>query len=251
MGLLLGFIIILLMTGIFFLVKGKQNNMKNLVILGFGFIAIPIGFIGRFLFNLTQVFQEYFVFLGFVSLVIFTNMTFYKNRMKKPNLILLIVIILGIIQIVLFHMFYEIEINRGFEYYLRVSLDLPYNLLVFNWLAFSCYSAYRRLEDQDIEPWIKARYKLVAIFSFILGFISVPEFFQPKNVMWGNPNNLISLIIFGITAVLAIIYAIGFALSWFMPKWLRSYFNKGYKRELEREYTEDELMSLIKNQLNE
>jgi hypothetical protein len=238
------------MTGIFFLVKGKQNNMKNLMVLGIGFIAIPVGFVGRFVFNLTPIFQEYFVFIGFVSLVIFTNLTFYKNRMKKANLILVIVIILGIVQLILFHMFYEIEINRDFEYYLRVSLDLPYNLLVFNWLAYSCYSAYKRLIDQDIEPWIKFRYKLIAIFSFILSFINVPEFFQPENVRWGTPSDPISLIIFGITAIMAIIYAIGFSLSWFMPKWLRNYYNKGYKRELEKEYTEDELMSLIKNQIN-
>lgn len=238
------------MTGIFFLVKGKQNKMKNLMVLGIGFIALPIGFIGRFIFNFNSIFQEYFVFIGFISLVIFTNMTFYKNRMKKAILVVVTVIILGIIQIVLFHMFYEIEIKRNFQYFLRVSLDLPYVLLVFNWLAYSCYRAYNRLKDQDIEPWIKARYKLIAFSSLILSLHSIPEFFQPKDIRWGNPSDPISLIIFGITAVIGITYAIGFAISWFMPKWLKKYFNKGYERSIEKEYSEDELMDLIKNQLN-
>ena len=224
--------------------------MKNLMILGIGFIAVPIGFIGNFIFKLTPIFQEYFVFIGFVSAVLFTNMTFYKNHMKKANLILVIAIILGIIQIILFLMFNEIEIKRNFQYFLRVSLDLPYVFVVFNWLGFSCYSAYLRLKDQDIEPWIKVRYKLIAISSIIFSLHSIPEFFQPRDIRWGNPNDPISLIIFGITAVMAITYAIGFALSWFMPKWLKRYFNKGYERSIEKEYSEEELMNLIKSQLN-
>jgi hypothetical protein len=177
-------------------------------------------------------------------------MTFYKNRMKKANIVLIIVIILGIIQIILFHLNYEIEIERNFQYFLRVSLDLPYILLVFNWLGYSCYIAFIRLRDQDIEPWIKVRYKLIAISSFILSLHSIPEFFQPKNIRWGNPNDPISLIIFGITAVIGITYAILFSISWFMPESLKMYFNKGFQREIDKEYTEEELMNLIKNELN-
>jgi hypothetical protein len=240
----------LFLTGIFFLVKAKQNKMKNLAILGISFISIPIGFIGHFIFKLTSIFQEYFVFLGFSLFVLFTNLTFYKNQMKKANLVLILVIILGITQILFFHMFYAIEIKRNLQYYLRVSLDLPYTLLVFNWLAYSCYSTYIRIKKQNIEPWIKTRYKLLAISSFIMSFHNIPEFFQPKDIRWGNPNDPISLAIFGITAIMAIVYVTIFAISWFMPKRLKNYLNKGYKLEREKEYTEDELIELIKNQLS-
>ena len=49
-----------------------------MAVLGIGVIAIPIGFIGNFAFNWGSLFQEYFVFIGFISAVIFTNITFYK-----------------------------------------------------------------------------------------------------------------------------------------------------------------------------
>ncbi|TFG15661.1 MAG: hypothetical protein EU535_01675 [Promethearchaeota archaeon] len=241
----------LTLTGIFFLINAIKKKMKNMAILGIGLIAIPIGFIGNFVFRFGPIFQEYFVFIGFVCGVIFINMTFYKRQMKRANLILLIVIILGITQIILFHLVYPIEINRGYEYYLRVSLDLPYVLLVYNWFAFSFYSAYKRLKDQDIEPWIKVRYKMLAISSFLMSFHSIPEFFQPKNIRWGNPNDPISLVIFGILAVMAICYGFMFSLSWFMPKKLKRYFNKGYQREIDKEYTEEELMNMIKKQLTQ
>ena len=58
------------------------------------------------------------------------------------------------------------------------------------------------------------------------------------------------LIIFGILAIMAIIYGVSFSLMWFMPKWLRKFLNRTYKREPDKEYTEEELMKLIKNQLN-
>jgi hypothetical protein len=249
--LLFGFIIILILTGFFFLANAIKKKMKNMAVLGFGVIAIPIGFIGNFLFNLGHIFQEYFVFIGFVSAVVFTNMTFYKGRMKKANVILIIVIILGITQIVLFHMFPETQLKRNFYFYLRNFLDLPYVLLVFNWFSYSFYSAYKRLEDKDIEPWVKARYKMLAISSLFMSFHTIPEFFQPENVFWGGPSHPISLLIFGILAVMAIIYGIIYSISWFMPKWLKGYFNRNYHREIDREYTEEELMNLIKNELNQ
>ena len=42
--LLILFIVSLLVVGIFFLIKGNQNKMKNLIVLGVGFIAMVIGY---------------------------------------------------------------------------------------------------------------------------------------------------------------------------------------------------------------
>jgi hypothetical protein len=224
--------------------------MLNMAVLGIGVIAIPIGFIGNFLFNLGSLFQEYFVFIGFVSAVIFTNMTFYKGWRKKALIVLIFVIILGIIQIILYTVIKDILITRDIYYYLRVSLDLPYTLLVYNWFAYSFYSAYNRLKNQNIEPWIKLRYKMLAFASLFMSFHSIPEFFLPEDVLWGDPNNLASLVIFGTLAIMAIIYGIIFSWMWFMPKWFRNYLNRTHKREPDKEYTEEELMNLIKDQLD-
>jgi len=222
--------------------------MKNLFVVAVGFIALPIGFIGNFLFNLGFLFQEFFVFIGFVSTIVFTNMTFYKNRKILTNLIFLIVLILGVIQLI----FHAISVFTLYNfYYERVIFDVPYTLLVFNWLSWSSYLAFKSLKNRNIEPWIKTRYKKVAIFSFILSFHNIPEFFQPVGTTWGDPTNVISLIIFGITAVLTVVFALGFAFAWLMPNWYKKHLNKGYQLPEDINLSEEELISLIKKQISE
>ncbi len=244
--LLMLFIVSLLVVGIFFLIKGNQNKMKNLIVIGIGFIAMVIGFIGSFVFNLGFAFQEVFVFIGFVSTVIFTNMTFYKGRKSKAKVVLIVTVVLGIIQLILMTLHIYFSINT---YYFRVTLDVPYTFLVFNWMAWSSYSAYQKIKNNNIQPWIKVRYKLVAFVSFILSFNNIPEYFQPKGTTWGDPDNIISLAVFGTTAIISVIFAFGFSLAWMMPNWLKKFFNRNYQLLDEKEYTEEELMNLIREQL--
>lgn len=243
------FIGTMLIVSVFFFIKAKERKMKNLFIAGFAFIALPIGFIGDFAFNLGAIFLEVFIFICFVLAVVFTNMTFYKGREKEANIVLIITIILGIIQLILIIININIEINRPFEYYLRVSLDFLYIFLVFNWLGFSSYIAFKRFRDQEIEPWIKARYKMITVFSFIMSFHGIPVFFQPKGVRWGDPSNVISLLIFGITSILTFIFSVGFLLAWLMPNWLKDKLNKDYEPKEDRIFSEEELMRIIKKQL--
>lgn len=234
-------------VGFFFLLRGIQKKMKNLIVIAIGFIALPTGFIGTFLFNLEYLFQEIFVFIGFTLTVIFTNMTFHRNRRLYPNLILVFAIILGLIQL----LFHSIETFTTLNfYYERVALDVPYTLLIFNWLSWSSYSAYKSLKKQDIAPWIKIRYKRVGIFSFILSFHNIPEFFQPVGTVWGDYTNIISLIVFGMTAILAAIFSLGFAFAWIMPNWLKKRYNKGYHPPKDIELSEEDLINLIKKQLS-
>jgi hypothetical protein len=221
--------------------------MTNLLIIAIGFIGLSVGFIGNISLNLGGFFLEIFVFIAFNLTIIFTNMTFHRNRKYLANFILSFGIILGLIQLIL-HGFADF-LAVSF-YYQRVSLDIPYTLLVFNWLSFSSYYAYRLLKNRDIEPWIKVRYKKVAIFSFILSFHNIPEFFQPSGTTWGDYNNLISLLVFGITAILGVVFSLGFACAWIMPNWLKKVFNRNYQSPKDIELTEDDLINLIKKQLS-
>lgn len=242
------FIIIILGVGFFLLVRGIQKKMTNIILAGIAFIGLPLGFIGNVVFNLGPFFQEIFVLIAFIFTVLFTNLTFYKKKKLYPNIVLIIVILLGSIQIVLHFLYSYSGLNL---YYLRVVLDLPYTLLTFNWLAWAAFQSYRRLREYNIAPWIKLRYKLIAIFSFIISFNNVPEFFQPKGVNWGNPNNIISLAIFGTTAILVIAFSIGFFIAWVMPNWIKKKINKNYQPSEDKEYTEEELMQLIKTQMDD
>jgi hypothetical protein len=224
--------------------------MTNIIIIGFGFAILSIGFISNLVFNLGQLFQEFTIFISFILVVIFTNLTFHKNRGFKPNIILFSVIILGFVQIGFF-LYSILGTWTLFLYYLRVWLDLPYTLLTFNWLAFSSYSSYRVLKSQKVKPWIKMRYKMVAIFSFIFSFSNIPEFFQPPGTTWAESDNVISLLVFGITATLVIVFSLGFALAWLMPTSFKNFLDRNYEVDKEIEYQEKELIELIKKQLSQ
>ncbi|MHA1106365.1 MAG: hypothetical protein ACTSPN_11720 [Promethearchaeota archaeon] len=245
---LIVFIGVLIIVGIFLLLKGIQNKLNNLIIVGLGFISLCLGFIGNFAFKLNVGFQEIFVFICFTFTTVFTNLTFYKNQKKIGIISLLSVICLGIIQLILIYASLQ---GVPDLYYLRASLDVPYTMIVFDWMAWASYSSYKNLKNEDIQPWIKIRYKLIAIFSFIISFNNIPEFFQPKGTIWGDPSNPISLAVFGATAILAVTFSIGFGLAWLMPSWFKNRLNKGYKNISEKELTEQELMDLIENQLKE
>jgi hypothetical protein len=204
---------------------------------------LPIGFIGNFLFNLGYFYQEIFVFLGFILVVIFTNKTFHRHQKFLSNFIFILVLVLGLIQL-LIH-----AIDLYTLYYLKVSLDVPYTFLVFDWLSWSSYSAYKSLKNQDIQPWIKLRYKMIAIFSFIISLHIIPEFFQPSEINWGDPSSLTSLLVFGTTAVLAVVSSLGFAFAWIMPNWIKKLINKNYKTLEDEELTEEELINMLRKQM--
>jgi hypothetical protein len=226
------------------MVKGIKNKNKSLILASLGFLSISIGFIGSFLLNLGSLYLEICVLIGYVLTVLFTNTSFYKDTKSKAKLVLLCVIILGLIQIP----FFILNINQ--LYYIRVALDVPYTLLVFNWLAFSSYSVYKRIKIEKIQPWIIIRYKLIFIFSFILSLNNIPEFFQPSGTIWGDPTNIVSLMVFGAMATIVIIFSIGFSLAWFMPISLKKYFNRNYAPVDEESLSEEELTIILKNQLS-
>ena len=235
--------------GIFLLVKGVKNKMINIVLVGIAFISLPIGFVGNFVFQLGSIFQESFIVACFILTVIFTNMTFYKNKGQFSKIVLCIVIILAAIQL----WFFFISVFGDWTlylYYIRVSLDFPYTFIVFNWLSYSAYSAYKLIKSQRIDPWIKVRYKMLTIFSFIFSFHSIPEFFQPPGTAWGDPNNIVSLAVFGGTAILVVVFSIGFSIAWIMPKWLKKRINRDYQGIEDREFQEKELLDKIKKELS-
>jgi hypothetical protein len=92
---------------------------------------------------------------------------------------------------------------------------------------------------------------LIAFFSFIISFNNLPEFFQPKGVHWGDSENIISLILFGVTVILCVIFAMGFLIAWIMPNCFKKKINKNYKPAQDKEYSEEELMKLIKEELDQ
>ena len=247
LGLLVAFIVTLMITGIFLMIKAYKLKLKNLYVLGTGFILVSLGFILSVVIqsSLSYFFEEIFVSSGFVLAVYFTNLTFHKNRETFARHIQIIIIILACVEIG-FSLMDSIE-KTPLNFYLSSIVDLIYTLLTFNWLAWSSYSAYKRVKDKKIMPWIKMRYKIIAFSSFILSLHVIPELFTPWNMDFIDKHNFA----FGIAAIIAIIFAVGMFLAWIMPDWFKRYLNRDYEILEDTELTEEELLNMIKTQLSD
>ena len=243
------FFAILVIIGIFFIYRAYRTKLSNLYYLGFGFIFIIIGVATSIIFHLFTIIQHIFVVISYICLILFTNKTFHRNKGKYVEKIVLIVLCLAILDTI----FSFLDMNKSTPvfYYLKLIFDIPFNFITFNWISCSSFFAYKRIKDKNIQPWVMFRYKLIAIFSFILSLNIIPQIFQPWNIEWGDPNNLASLIVFGIMATNAIIFSIGFLLAWMMPKKVKIFINRNYQSIEDKEITEEELMVLIQKELLE
>lgn len=242
------FIGTLFVVGLFLLYRAILTKLNNLIYMGLAFILIAFGIVSNLIFSLGDIFQQCFILVSYVLVIIFVNMTFHKNRNTHSKFILIFVASLGIV-VILLRVLRVIE-NTPLNYYLNVSLDVVYNLLTFNWMAYSSYSAYKLIKSQNIQPWIKIRYKMISIFSFILSLNVIPQLFQPWDIMWGDPSNTISLLVFGAMASNTIFFSIGFSLAWIMPQGLKKIINKDYQSIEEESFSEEELINLIKRELD-
>ncbi|MBD3255875.1 MAG: hypothetical protein GF383_12335 [Candidatus Lokiarchaeota archaeon] len=241
------FVINLFVLSAFFLVRAIQLKMKNIAIFGIAVLSIGIGFIGNMLFGLGGIFEEICVSIGFTLIVVFTNLTFHKNKGYKYKLIPIIVIIFAIINLIL--RLLNVQYHTSSIYYIAQSFDIIYTFFVFFWLGFSSLKAYQSLEKVSIPPWVRYRYRLLSIAGFTLGLQAIPEIFAPPGSHYGDPNAIVVLA-FGLTALIVLISSIFFMLAWIIPSWLKTYLNKDYKRIEDPELNEKEILNLVRNDLS-
>ena len=237
----------ILIVGTFLIIRAYQIKAKNLYIVGMVWI---IYFCGQLLNQLLQVHVAiYAIFsrLSFILMVVFTNLTFYKDQKSiLPKLVLALAVIFGIIA-----WYYDSvrDISQT-TYILSRVFDFIHASICFNWLAFSCFSAYKNFKNVEIAPWIKIRYKLTYISSPILTLSYLALMFHPYDLPFGDISSTQSFIVYGLVSILILTYGIAFTLAWIMPNWLKKYLNRGYHTVEDEEISEEELMKLIKKQIS-
>jgi hypothetical protein len=246
------FLVSLILVGTFLIIRAIQIKLFNLFVMGIAFLLVAIGFLDIILFQIGQFFEELFVATGFILVLVFTYLTFFSKQeenKRKWYLILFIGLLLYSIQLI-FAYWKQMERNT-LNFYLGQIFDTLFTFFIFGWLANSSYQAYKKLKEEDIVPWIKFRYKLLALFSGLLPFHVIPIFFIPWDVGFGDPTNLSSVFAFGLTACLALIFSIGYLIVWIMPDWFKSFIDRFYDYDSAREkdIEESELMDLIKREL--
>jgi len=210
---------------------------------------MAISQIVAFLFNFPRMTETILISIAFVMCAIFTNLTFHKKRSSRfPSLILIVTLINSIL--FLFFNFLRSFADSEPLFYITILHDFVYRSVIFGWLGWSSLIAYKRVKKQEIEPWIKTRYKIVSTVSFLICFERLVRIFQPWYLDFGDPSHIVSYIVFGIISIMAVIFAVGFALAWFMPGWYKRFLNKGYQSVEDKEYSEEELMNLIRKELS-
>jgi len=236
-------------VGIFFSIRAIQTKLHHIIYGSVSFTLMAISQIIAFLSNLPDIVETILIAIAFVMCVIFTNLTFHKARKSSIPLLILIVTLINSIIFIIFNLLRDIADSAPL-YYATIIYDFIYRSIIFGWLGWSSLKAYKKIKDKDIEPWIKARYKIVSAVSFLICFERIVRIFQPWYQEFGDPNYIESYIVFGIISIMAIIFALGFALAWFMPKWFKRYLNKGYQHVEDKEYSEEELLDIIEKQLS-
>ena len=235
--------VIIVVSGIF-IVGVYQTKLDSLLFGSICFILVVISQLGVFFLNFNILMERIFFTLHYLIAIFFVRSIFYKDRKSLFSIILILTIIGAVI--LNYVVFLRMMENSMLLYIIEVSLDFLLRFIIFVWLAWSSYSAYKKFKNVDFESWIKSRFKLTAIVALMVSLYNLNRFFLPWNVARADPNNTLSLMIFGITAAFAFIISIGFFLAWITPKWYKNYLNRDYEPSHKNEYTETEILEIIK-----
>ena len=236
-------------VGIFFIYKAFQKKANNFYYIGATWLLFAIGQVMNQVFNFPVEIYTIFTKFGFFLGVPFTNITFHKERKSfVPKFIL--IFSLGFTIITWY--FDSFRYSSEMFYYLSRSFDFIHFSIVTDWLAISCFLAYKNIKKLRIAPWIKVRYKLVYISSPLFSLVYLLLIFYPFDLKFGDISTPKSFFIYSITSVTILAYGILFTLAWLMPKQLKDYFNRkgNYITTEDKEFTDDELIDLIKRELD-
>ena len=236
--------------------KMIQTKRYNLIPLILFFIINSIRFI--FFVMIPSLILINLILIQFpnILLVIFIKLTFHRHKKSGFKIILISLIIIRTIDCIIRLNF---RISVPMSYLLDESLLIYYYYILFSitasflcshlWLGLVALRYYTSIKDVNIEPWIKKRYQILGLTSIFYSFTIFIYYLVPYNVIgvFAYPNIILMYIILGVT----LFYSIGMFLGWVMPRRLKKYFNKDFSDIAEKEYSEDELMELIKKELDD
>lgn len=232
---------------IFLAIRAVQLSLMNVLYMSSGFLLVGVGFIGSLIFGLGLIFEEFFVTFGFLFVTFFTYSTFYKDRGLIPKLIIFSIVIVSIIHFS-YQVYFTLEPNL-LTHFISKLFDIIKTFMIFFWLGISSYRVYNNIKQENIHKWIKVRYKLISISAFILSIQAIPEICMPYDVEYGNPQDLVTFIIFSITLIIVLSFSFGFSFAWIMPKNLKDFIDRNYKEREFEDLNEIEIIELIKEDL--
>jgi hypothetical protein len=248
-------IILQLIVAIFLSIKMFKTKRYNLTPLILFFLINSL----RLIFYLTpSLFIIFLVIIQFIDVlvVIFVKLTFFKGRKSLFPFFLLGLIIVRFfdfiirlnfqISVPMTHVL--VESNLIFYYYIVFSITYTFLVSHF-WLGYVALKYYNSIKSASIEPWIKRRYQIIGFGSLVYGLSIFIIYLIPYDVIgtYSFPNIIYNYI----TLFFTLYYSLSMFIAWIMPNWLKKKFNKGFELIKDEEYSENELLELIKQQLKE
>ena len=207
--------------------KGILFRMSNLVALGIAMILVAWSYIFHVILKLI-VFARLTFFLIYIFLLVYNHQTFYKKR-KSPLIILLLsTIVLWVYSFWLefppSEFAWDIEAGKPFNSTIAILQNIS-SFICFGWLGYSSCNAYRSMKNQDVQPWILQRMKLMSIASYTMMVIRVPDLFV-IGIPEGDGESIESIIITVIRLLMIFIAIFIFFIAWEMPLRFKMYFNR-------------------------
>jgi hypothetical protein len=225
-------LILLLITGITLIRRGRASRQKNIVLLGIIDIFVCLSY---FLIAFTEFWIYINIQMVFIQCLylIFIKTTFYQKSNSIFRKLLIITISFGSVCII-----FAIAIAAGvmekatFERTIDVICTNIAIIPVFLWYSKSANTARQKLAEKNVEPWILARLRILSISAFIGAFIQISDFLRldPSSNL-GDPNNFIGLTVFYIQSTIAVICSLFQYFAWMMPQKLKSYFNRNHTND--------------------
>ena len=262
--LLLIFILILvyafvqLIIGSFLLARMIKTKLYNLLGLILFFILNALQLI--LLYNLPYHIYIFTINWSLVFLLIFIQLTFYRERKSPFKIILGLFIVIRILEIIIRVIFIGLDTKISIPqlsplsesqipiYYIFAVVITIENAIPSLWLAYITLTTYKSLKNQDIEPWVIKRYLIIGYSSCFFVLFAFLCLLMPYEGGFETPYGLLIGIFFLISIL---IFTLGNLIGWVMPERLKLYLNRGYQPSIEQELSEVEIMEKIKSKLSQ
>lgn len=235
--LLLVLIFIRFLTGLRLLVVGRKNKLPNLIWLAVSMLvtvvvllfapldANPLASLpfSLWVFTLGSI-------IGQAALIIFNQLTFYKDRKSPAIWIWGIFIVLSSLAI------YGAAISESnFEQSIWTSASSPCAVILWAWHGLLAYRALSQIEsEKNVEDWIKSRYRLIVAYAVVLtiGALAslVRNFFAD-----GTTTSTLGSAMAAVSLVTQIVSVTLLFLVWVMPESFRLWLNRNYQARMEKQ----------------
>jgi hypothetical protein len=202
--------------------------MWNILILGTGFVIAMITLLLVVFANMDWNLLSWLFMLSFLSALPFTHITFHINQ-KKPYWA--IYLIGGLLYVLKIYYAYQDYYNRlQIDFLISSLLEAIIILFSFGWLGNAVLQAYSIIKRDKIESWIKARFMILGIVSWIIAFQGITQILWPifgETIGQASP---LTLSLLTISTIMSVLFALGNILVWLFPNLLKKLFKDSQKK---------------------